>query len=94
MTTATEWRDLANEAGTDRVNAVSEEDFIRMLGVDDPAALREFCEFDAQQSMAIIDVSVAAGLPRRATVQAMLATHMDLGVQLGLWLAQTGRLSR
>lgn len=66
--------------------------FGHALGID-PYALRSYAVEHAETaSLPIIKETYSKGVPIDAALLAGLATQLFVGIEMGLWLAQTGRV--
>jgi hypothetical protein len=89
--TREEWAAAAKTLAEFR-NGRDPEAFPHVFGID-PGPLREWCAADAMDSMTtVVPAQIAQGMPVGAAVAAMLATHTQIGIELGLHLVMTGRV--
>lgn len=90
-TTVRDWEEVAETLALERAGR-SPDLFPHALGVE-PEPLIEWCAQDAHDSLVLAEViAVQRGRTLVEVLVAMLATHSQIGVELGLWLAQTGRV--
>lgn len=89
--TKEQWGELADELAAFRAGR-GPESFSHVFGVE-PGALCEWCAEDAVDTMnTVIPAAVQAGEPVDQAVAAALATHTQIGIELGLFLVSTGRV--
>jgi hypothetical protein len=68
-------------------------DWLTSLGID-PEPLRAWCADDAVDTMtSVIPAAIEAGAGPAEAIGSALATHMQMGIEMGLWLAQTGQVT-
>jgi hypothetical protein len=88
-----DWQAAADALAAERAGR-SPELFPHSLGVD-PEALRTWAADDAVDTRATILGVRDGGVARlpAEVVGSALATHTQIGIEIGLWLAQTGQVS-
>jgi threonine dehydratase len=89
--TKREWQEAADALAEART--VGPEEFPCELGVD-AESLREWAADDAVDSLAILLNGYGVSVPPSGSVEmaGMLATHFQIGVEMGLWLVKTGQV--
>jgi hypothetical protein len=89
--TKQEWQDAADALAESRSSGP--EEFPRELGVD-PDSLREWAADDAADSLGVLlhGFGVSVAPEGSVEVASMLATHFQVGLEMGLWLVKTGQV--
>jgi hypothetical protein len=93
--TVQDWQDAAEAIARERGDRGPDR-FPYVLGID-PEPLNEWCTVDAIDTVenlypAMVREAREAGgeFPQESATATIAATHMHLGVELGLWLVQKG----
>jgi hypothetical protein len=83
LSTIEEWQEASDTLARERAGRTPDK-FPYALGIDHPDAMKDWMALDAADSLInLIPVQAASAL----------ATHMQMGLELGLWLAQTKRVN-
>jgi hypothetical protein len=92
-----DWQDAAEAIARERGDRGPDR-FPFVLGID-PAPLNAWCKEDAIDTvetifpLAVRDAAAAGNAaPLETAVATIAATHMHMGVELGLWLVQKGKV--
>jgi hypothetical protein len=89
--TKREWREAFEALAVWRAGR-GPEAFPHALGID-PGPLADWAAEDAVDSLGMIVREVTEnGTEMPAAIAAALATQTQIGIEMGLWLAQTGRV--
>jgi hypothetical protein len=100
LSTIEEWQEASDTLARERAGRTPDK-FPYALGIDHPDAMKDWMALDAADSLInLIPVQaatfVAQGMDESLAVKnalaSALATHMRMGLELGLWLAQTRRV--
>lgn len=100
LSTAAEWAEAADALARERAGR-GPDLFPIALGIDHPDAMHEWLVEDAVDSAGnevpdairhLEDLGYSPEQAQRNAVASMIATHSQIYLELGLWLAQTGRV--
>jgi hypothetical protein len=101
LSTIEEWQEASDTLARERAGRTPDK-VPYALGIDHPDAMKDWMALDAADSLInLIPVQaatfVAQGMDESLAVKnalaSALATHMQMGLELGLWLAQTKRVN-
>jgi hypothetical protein len=100
LSTAAEWAEAMDALARERAGRTPDL-FPIALGVDHPGAMNEWLTEDALDSVmneiprigqAFMAQGQSPGEAAQNAVASVIATHSQMYLELGLWLAQTGRV--
>lgn len=88
-----DWQEASETLAAERAGR-GPEHFPHALGID-PDGMRQWCLEDAVDTLTTVLGATPTGVARLPIedVAGALATHTQIGIELGLWLAQNGRVS-
>jgi hypothetical protein len=100
LSTIEEWQEASDTLARMRAGRTPDK-FPYALGIDHPDAMKDWMALDAAdslinlvpaQAMIFVGQGMDESLAVKNALASALATHMQMGLELGLWLAQTGRV--
>jgi hypothetical protein len=97
LSTIAEWQEAADTLARERAGRTPDK-FPYALGIDHPDAMKDWMALDAADSLinlipAQALIFVGHGMDEHLAIKNAIATHMQMGLELGLWLAQTKRVT-
>jgi hypothetical protein len=101
LSTIAEWQEAADTLARERAGRTPDK-FPYALGIDHPDAMKDWMALDAADSLinlipAQALIFVGHGMDEHLAIKnaiaSALATHRQRGLELGLWLAQTKRVT-
>jgi hypothetical protein len=100
LSTIEEWQEASDTLARERAGRTPDK-FPYALGIDHPDAMKDWLALDAAdtllnliptQAMVFVNQGMDEGLAVKNAIASALATHAQMGLELGLWLAQTKRV--
>jgi hypothetical protein len=100
LSTIEEWQEASDTLARMRAGRTPDK-FPYALGIDHPDAMKDWLALDAAdtllnllptQAMVFVNQGMDESLAVKNAIASALATHAQMGLELGLWLAQTKRV--
>lgn len=101
MKTKQDWQDAYEALGRERGERGPDR-FPIVLGIEDTSGLNDWCAEDAIDTVQkmfweMVDAAAEQGIKGRAALESAVATiaatHMHMGIEMGLWLVQQHKVT-